>query len=62
MDSICEQQLQKQFQKMQFWLDNYMENNISLIFFKKKNIEYEVGNFRKTIIFSWVIKCLLEFK
>lgn len=40
MDSICEQQLQKQFQKMQFWLNNYMENNISLIFFKKKNIEY----------------------
>ena len=28
---------------MQFWLNNYMDNNIFLIFLKKKNIEYIIN-------------------
>jgi len=42
MDSMSEQQLQKQLQKMWFWLNNYTGNNIFLLFFKK-DIEYIIN-------------------
>lgn len=42
MDSMSEQESQKQLYKMRFLLNNYTGNNIFLIFFKR-DIEYIIN-------------------